>query len=139
MARRNAPPAGGIARVFDAVIERASIALPWILKMSPTGCAMADADHEKSWRQFAHTGCKKNKVCFARAAETELTREEMIGMVAHELGHVVGDELQLPEHSKPWKGTKTPQAVQDEADAAALRFFGIAVRYNARSIQEATL
>ncbi len=127
--------------VFEKVLYRAFLVFPWIAATKLRYCARADSDHRKSWRQFAHTGCQEDAVCFARAANDELTVGEMTGMVAHELGHVVGDTLRFPEHAKAFKkaGGRTPQSVQDEADRISKEFFGIEVKYNKRTLQEAKL
>ena len=126
--------------IFERVLGRAYLVFPWIKNVRLRYCADADSDHKKSWRQFAHTGCQDGAVCFARAAQDDLSADEMTGMVAHELGHVVGDTLRFPEHAKAKRsGGKTPQAVQDEADRIAKEFFGIDIRYNKRTLQEARL
>jgi hypothetical protein len=77
-------------------------------------------------------------VCVARAAGTEMTQRELVGVMAHELGHIVGTELGFPEHSRSnLKSGKTPQAVQDEADWIARSVLGFKVRYGKRTLQEA--
>jgi hypothetical protein len=76
-------------------------------------------------------------VCFAKAAEFELTDEETLGMSAHELGHIVGKRLRYPEHSRPIITKRTPQVVQDEADRIAREVLGFeTLRYNKRTLQE---
>jgi hypothetical protein len=112
----------------------------WLLRIPVRFCKLADRAHRERWRLFAHTENPKvgvYTVCFSRAAERELTDEEILGMSAHELGHVVGGMDRWPEHSKPQRGPETPQAVQDEADRIAREVLGFRnLRYNRRSLQE---
>lgn len=129
-----------IATFFSLVRERAEKTFPWLSTVTVKLCALADADHRESWRQFAHSGHHENAVCYAKAAEHELTDAELIGTAAHELGHVVAAALGLPEHRRlPASGLHTPPEVQAEADLVASDHFGIKIRYNARTIQEAAL
>jgi len=117
------------------VIQRAERKFPWISGVVVRECRAASTEHRKSWRQFAHAGHVKGAVCVAREAEDALTDLELVGMCAHELGHVVGDRLRFPAHSRPWRGEKTPKRVQDEADKISELYFGIPIRYNRRRIQ----
>jgi hypothetical protein len=57
-------------------------------------------------------------------------------MSAHELGHIVGEELAFPEHRKARHSSGTPLAVQAEADWIATRVLGFKLRYNRRTLQE---
>lgn len=124
---------------FLRVRQQAAQAFPWLDGAELKICRGAEAEHRKSWRQFAHTGHGKFKVCIAASAEELLRDDELVGIFAHELGHIVGDELKFPEHSRPWRGEKTPERVQREANEISRDFFGIKVRYNARRIQTGRL
>lgn len=135
---RTAPPRSSrVSAAFRLVIKRASKRLPWISRTKLRFCANADADHKRKWRQFMHSNERPMTVCAARAAEVEMTDSELVGMIAHELGHVAGEALGFPEHAKHTKAGKTPQAVQDEADWIARHVIGFKVRYNRRTLQEA--
>lgn len=128
---------GRVETLFGLARGHAALKFPWIGSIKVKLCGQADADHRKSWRQFAHTGHDPYVVCFARAAERELTDEEILGMSAHEIGHVVGARLRYPEHTKRGSGKRTPQRVQDEADRIAREVLGFTgLRYNRRSLQE---
>lgn len=130
-------PRSRVAVLFGIVREQAAHRFPWIQKFKVESCELADRHHNERWRQFAHTNHRVYTVCFCKAAELELTDEEILGMSAHELGHVVGTRLRYPEHSKPVKGSKTPKAVQDEADRIAREVLGFeGLRYNKRTLQE---
>ena len=123
--------------LFGLARGHAAVRLPWIGSIRVAFCCRADAEHKRKWRQFAHTNHVVYTVCFARAAERELTDEEILGMTAHELGHVVGTALRYPEHSKPRRGSGTPQTVQREADRIARRVLGFeGLRYNRRTLEE---
>ena len=72
-----------IQRALDYVLERAELGgLRWAF------CAKADREHEESERQYMHTYCKRDAICVARAA-TELNREQLIALIAHEVAHVL--------------------------------------------------
>ena len=120
--------------VIDAAAETARF--PWIRKVKFAFCPLADKHHAEKWRQFAHTNHRVYTVCFAKAAEWELYEEEVLGMVAHELGHIVGKRLRYPEHTRVTREKGTPKRVQDEADRIAREVLGFNVQYNRRTLQE---
>lgn len=128
---------GRVETLFGLARGHAACKFPWIAQVKVKFCSKADRDHAMKWRQFAHTNHAVYTVCFSRAAERELTDEEILGMSAHELGHVVGKRLRYPEHSRPVTGKRTPKRVQDEADRIAVEVLGFeGLRYNKRTIQE---
>ena len=124
--------------LFGLVRAQAALRFPWISQVKVRFCPKADRDHAMKWRQFAHTGHVVYTVCFAKASETELFDEEILGMSAHELGHIVGVRLRYPEHTKSHPRSRgTPKVVQTEADAIARNVLGFeGLRYNKRSLQE---
>lgn len=127
-----------IELLFSFVRRHAARRVPWLRRAKVRFCAEADKAHRRRWRLFAHTEeGRVYTVCFARAAETDLTDEEVIGMSAHELGHIVGLKERYPEHAKPHRGRETPKKVQDEADRIAREVLGFpGLRYNRRTLQE---
>lgn len=122
--------------LFRLARDHAALRFGWIHQVKVDFCPLADREHALKWRQFAHTNHRVYTVCFARASEWELTDEEVIGMVAHEFGHIVGTRLRYPEHMKNRPGTKTPKVVQAEADRIASEVLGFDIRYNKRTLQE---
>ena len=52
-------------------------------------CKLADDEHRRSKRQYAHVGHYKRTVCVADAFY-ELPREYRIGILVHEVGHLLG-------------------------------------------------
>lgn len=123
--------------LFGLIRSQAALRFPWISNVKVKFCPMADRDHGMKWRQFAHTNHHVYTVCFAKAAEIELFDEEVLGMSAHELGHIVGKRLRYPEHSRPTTTKRTPKAVQDEADRIAQEVLGFdGLHYNHRTLQE---
>jgi hypothetical protein len=50
-------------------------------------CPLADDEHKKSRRQYAHTFHRKNTICTADAFE-DLPEENQLGILLHELGHL---------------------------------------------------
>jgi len=125
-----------LAAAFDYVVARAKKKLHWLKGAKLRFCRLADADHRRKWRQFMHSNEKKMTVCVAKAAETEMTDAELVGMMAHELGHIVGAELEFPEHMKSHRGPETPKAVQTEADWIARNVLGFKIKCNERTLQE---
>jgi hypothetical protein len=125
-----------LSRILSQVLEVARERSPWIPSVRIRHCPLADRDHRKKWRQFAHSLHVPGFICFAREAAHEMTEREIFGMTAHELGHIVAMKLKLPEHMKPARGQGTPKRVQDEADTVAELLFGIPIRYNRRTLQE---
>ena len=127
---------GRVEILFGLVRAHAALKFPWIGFVKFAFCPLADRHHAKKWRQFAHTNHRVYTVCFARAAEVELLDEEILGLVAHEIGHIVGKRLRYPEHSRPGTGKSTPKRIQDEADRIAKEVLGFDIRYNKRTLQE---
>ncbi len=126
-----------VAVLFSLVREQAALRFPWIAGVKVAFCATADRHHAEKWRQFAHTNHRVYTVCFAKASEVDLTDEEILGMSAHELGHIVGKRLRYPEHARPITTKRTPVAVQEEADRIAREVLGFeGLRYNRRTLQE---
>ena len=60
-------------------------------------CAVANREHRKSWRQFMHVGHKPGIICCADDAYN-LPRANQIGLLVHELGHLL---LMPAEHDEP--------------------------------------
>lgn len=76
-------------------------------------CSQADKEHKNSTRQYAHTFHKKGVICLAGAWK-DLSIEQHMGIIAHEIGHLLVGEI---EHSEL------------EADKAANKFFDIRIHY----------
>jgi hypothetical protein len=73
-------------------------------------------------------------VCFARASEEELTDGEILGISAHEFGHIVAIRDRWPEHE--FHETRHP-AVEEEANRIARRVLGFrGLKYNLRTLEE---
>ena len=126
-----------VETLFRIALNHAALRFPWMRSVKFAFCPLADRHHGKKWRQFAHTDHRVYTVCFAKASETDLTDEEILGLSAHELGHIVGKRLRYPEHSRAITTVRTPKAVQDEADRIAREVLGFeGLRYNKRTIQE---
>lgn len=127
---------GRVDRLFGRLRAYASARLPWLRDVQVRHCTECDRDHKKKWRQFAHAAHRPMVVCFARDAEREMTDLEILGMGAHEIGHIIGDKVGLPRHRGSSGAGKTPLAVQDEADKAVLHMLGLVIKYNDRTLQE---
>jgi hypothetical protein len=74
---------------------------------------------------------KDGKICFAQAAEEELTDEEMIGILAHEFGHVLAATLKFPGHCRG-----VDREAEEEADWLVRNVFGLPLEYNERTLQQ---
>lgn len=122
-----------VKAAFQAVKRQAASRLSWLGRVGLRRCKAVEKEHAKKWRQFMHAGCTRFSVCVAAAAEDEMTDRELVGMLAHEFGHIVGDELGFPAHIR---NPRTPKAVQDEANWIAGKILGIRIRYNRRTLQE---
>lgn len=129
---------GRVRSAWKRVLAQAKRRLPWLSRAKLRFCLEADRLHRKKWRFFAHANHHNLSVCIARAAEQELTDAELVGMLAHEMGHVVGDTLGFPEHKKATRSKGTPWRVQLEADWIARRVLGFKILYNRRTLQEVT-
>lgn len=129
---------GRVETLFGLVREHAaaSARFPWIRKVGVQFCKLADKAHRLKWRNFAHTDHAVYTVCFAKVSESELTDEEILGIAAHELGHIVGIRLRYPEHARlnppHWK-----KPVEEEANRIAREVLGFeGLRINRRTLQE---
>jgi len=110
---------------------------PWMRAVQMEFCPLADKQHRKSWRSFAHTNHSMYTVCFAKAAEKELTDLEILGVVAHELGHIVGTRLRYPEHAALRNPPHWKLPAEEEANRIAREVLGFTgLRINQRTLQE---
>ena len=100
-------------------------------------CPISDRYNRLEGRVFGHTSHRKGVICWARAAETELSDAEVLGISFHEIGHVIAEQLgDLPGHNIIPKGEETPEATQVEADEIARKILRVPLYYNRRTIQE---
>lgn len=76
-------------------------------------CTLADKDHKKYKRQYAHTYHYKNVICVAKSF-FNLPDEHYYGLLAHEIGHILMGKDEHEEY---------------EADMAANEYFGITIKY----------
>ena len=65
-------------------------------------CREADAEHRKSIRQYAHTMHYPNTICIADAFY-DLPEKHKIGIVLHELGHLMGAEAEDDADNIIWE------------------------------------
>ncbi len=75
-------------------------------------CREVDTDHKRSCRQYAHTYHYKNTICVADAFY-DLPVSYQLGLVAHEIGHILVGKVTHKEQ---------------EADKKANMFFGIKIQ-----------
>lgn len=75
-------------------------------------CPIAQADHKKSKRQYAHTFHRKNTICICKQFLL-LPKRNQIGILCHEVGHLIAG----------------PRANEEQADIAANGFFRIRIKY----------
>jgi hypothetical protein len=125
-----------VETLFVLARAHAAMKFPWLAKVEVRFCKQADATHKKKWRHFAHANHDVYTVCFAKASEKDLTDEEILGITAHELGHIVGTRLRYPEHARlnppHWK-----KPVEQEAQRIAREVLGFTtLRINNRQLQE---
>ena len=52
-------------------------------------CSIANKEHKKSIRQYAHVGCRKDTICVAKEYY-KLPGRIQLGILYHELGHIAG-------------------------------------------------
>lgn len=132
--KKNLPKRKTKSRVsgsFQAISKHVSKRLPWLKKVKLRYCGVADKDHKEEWRNFAHTFHYADIVCISKAADKELTKDEMLGIFAHEFGHLVADRLGLRGH----RSAHMKAAAQDEADRVSEEIFGLPIQYNRRMLE----
>ena len=127
--------------IFSDVLKLAVKVVPELTRVTPGYCKLADQYHDEEWRCFAHSIHRPWKVCWARAAADDLTDGEIIGISAHELGHIIAEGTgmirdPLVAHSKAIVGERTPQAVQNEANWVVKNLLKLPLRYNKRELEE---
>lgn len=81
-------------------------------------CRLADKDHKRSKRQYAHTYHYPWTICFAKAAKN-LKPREFAAIFAHEIGHLLAGPGDGLPHA----------AVERAANRAANEYFGTKIRY----------
>jgi hypothetical protein len=123
--------------LFDLARAHAALRFPWLSRFRLKFCPLADRQHGMKWRTFAHTNHRVYTVCFAKAAEAELTDEEILGVSAHEIGHVVGIRLRYPEHVTRSNPPHWKEPAEQEAQRIAVEVLGFqGLRINRRTLQE---
>lgn len=85
------------------------------MRLRIVNCALAEKDHRRSKRQYAHTLHKPNAICVAESF-WDLPDSHFYGILAHEIGHVIAAKKGLDSE-------------EHEADDAANEEFGILIRY----------
>lgn len=126
-----------VSVLFSLVRAQASVRFPWIKQVKVALCPLADRHHARKWRQFAHTNHRVYTVCFAKASETELTDEEILGISAHEIGHLVGIRLRYPQHAVVSNPPHWKEPAEQEANRIAREVLGFeSLRVNKRTLQE---
>ena len=124
-----------VEELFGLVLSYAAKKQPILRSVRVRFCRLADDYHRRAWRFFAHSNhLRVYTVCFAKAAEKELTDGEILGVSAHELGHVWAILKRLPVHER--SKDRSPE-LEEEANRVARDVLGFSgLRYNARTIQE---
>lgn len=79
-------------------------------------CWIADRDHEKRKRQYAHWGHIKNTICVARAIDN-LPDDNKRGIFLHEFGHVLDDYFD-PETNAEERMADRIDSIEDDEDRA---------------------
>lgn len=126
-----------VEALFQIARAQAERRFPWMRSVKVAFCPLADRHHAAKWRQFAHTNHRVYTVCFARAADRDLTDEEILGMVAHEFGHIVGKRLRYPEHTMLANPPHWKKPAELEANRIAVEVLGFeGLRINRRTLQE---
>ncbi|MGI0147907.1 MAG: hypothetical protein ACREDF_00035 [Thermoplasmata archaeon] len=131
-------PPGRVETLFRVARDYAALRVPWLKKAKFHICELADFQHTRAWRYFAHSGhLGVYTVCFATASEAELTDGEALGISAHEFGHLVAIKEHFPEHE--FHLTRHPH-VEEEANRIARRVLGFrGLKYNLRTLEEVKL
>lgn len=131
------------------------------------GCIVAEKDHRKSSRVYAHVGHFEHMICVSRNMEA-LPNKNLVGIFFHEFGHVVhfakkplgltrelrndfGLDCVRNKVSYPVEYKRIPQkkiarasefrSVDPEifADTVAERLFNVRIFYDERKVQSAEL
>lgn len=121
------------AGLLRRVVERRPLSAAALRRLPARihlGCPEANAEHRESRRQYAHVGHLPRTICLAYAAR-RLGRRHIRGLLAHELGHL------LAGHAEGLRDDAPERVREDEADAAALKFLGVRVRYGRLALQYA--
>jgi hypothetical protein len=110
---------GEVKMALGAMILPWVASYPWLKTVRVRRCVMADREHRKSWRQFMHVGHVHGTltICYAKAAD-KLPWENIMGLLAHEIGHLAADE----------PGEKL-------ADETAKNLFGWKILYDERNVE----
>lgn len=75
-------------------------------------CPVANTEHERSGRQYAHVFCRRDKICVS-SAFGDLPETHKLGILLHEVGHVLAGQ----------------RASEKRSNETILKASGIRVRY----------
>jgi hypothetical protein len=119
---------GFLQEISSGMIDRAKIGIQH--------CKIADEDHEKSDRVYAHMGCEPGMICISAAMaqdfnEGKLSVENIKGILIHEIGHILNNQF------GEYLGEYLPNTDDAEicADATVYTIFKIRIMYDSRKIQ----
>lgn len=82
------------------------------MKLVVRHCALADEEHKRSVRQYAHAFHKEGTICVAKAFE-DLPRGFQTGILLHEIGHYIAG----------------PKGSEADATRLAESAFGVKIRF----------
>lgn len=85
------------------------------MKLHVRYCAIAERDHERSLRQYAHTLHRDGVICVCRAF-WDLPVNYFFGVLAHEIGHIFAERAGLT-------------STEDEADEVVWLMYEIHIKY----------
>ena len=91
---RKSNPTGLAEVVFLAIRRRGEKLVPKLGSVRIQRCGLADREHAAQHRQYAHYNHFSRTVCYAAALDY-LDPENVVGIIAHELGHAAADILGL--------------------------------------------
>lgn len=107
-------------------------------------CRLADSDHYKHNRIYAHVGCEDLRICVTSSIEL-LDRENLQGIFVHEIGHLIHLNLtDILDHCESLsdEDVELLNNLDDEeliADQIVLTLFGIYIHYDSKKVQWVSL
>jgi len=126
-----------VREVFLSIRKRVLDKYDYLPHTKVAYCFQADMEHDKSARQYAHWGHRKNTICLAHDID-KLPEANLRGIFLHEYGHVLDD------HFEPEEGTDEEDMAdklddiadgEDRADEIVSVLLGVDIEYDDNDVQ----
>lgn len=125
-----------LKRVFHSIRKMVLDKFDWLPHIKLEPCYVAEKDHERSARTYAHWGHRPGVICYAKDFEN-LPESNQRGITLHEFGHCLDDYMEEVLADCPELEGDIDNIDDDEvrADYIMVQVFDVPLSYDERDVQ----